>query len=225
MNKDDEIFLRFHIIPNDLSLYQQALTHASFSNENSSSPSYDRLEFLGDSLLDMIVASIVYENFPSFNSGKLSKVRSILVSGENLSHLSEDVFFLDKYVRYSVGEKNNTRFHHHINEDVFEAFLGAIYLDLGYDKVTQVIREIFSPLIKEASESLENYDPKTSLQEKLGTQLKYRVKNIENFNSQDVHYVVEAVYNDAILGVGEGHNILQAEKNAAKDALSKKVGE
>ena len=225
MNKDDEIFKLLNIKVNDISLYEKAFTHASYTNEHPESENYDRLEFLGDSILDMVIADMIFERFPEYKSGNLSKIRSILVSGESLTKLSEEIYHLDKFVRYSIGEKGNVRFHHHINEDVFEAFIAAIYLDQGYSKVREIIFTIFTPLLKEAVSKLDNYDPKTTLQEEVSANVHYIVVKKENVNSEDVSYTVEARVSDVVLGMGKGHNILEAEKNAAKDALLKKVGE
>ena len=113
----DALLGRFGIVPKDISLYEMAFTHASYTNEHPNSPSYDRLEFLGDAVLDLVIASYAYKNYPTLNSGQLSKVRALLVEGKTLTDFSENRFGFASLVRYSVGEKGNTRFHKHINED------------------------------------------------------------------------------------------------------------
>lgn len=224
MNKNDKIFKIFSIVPNDIDLYNQAFTHASYTNEHHESVSYDRLEFLGDSILDMTIAIMAYKKYPDFNSGNLSKVRSILVSGKSLSYLSEEIYHFDKCVRYSQGEKNNIRFHHHINEDVFEAFIGALYLDQGYEVTFNIVKNIFESKLDNAVSELSSYDPKTTLQELVSSNIDYQVIETNNLNSDDVYYIVEAKVANVVLGKGKGHNIQEAEMNAAKDALIKKVG-
>lgn len=225
INKDDIIFKKLDIEVNNIDIYRQAFTHASYQNEHRECQSYDRLEFLGDSILDMVIADMAYKKYPEFNSGNLSKVRSILVGGKRLTQLSEEIYHLDEYVMYSKGEENNTRFHHHINEDVFESFIAAIYLDQGFLKVVEVIHKIFENDLNSAEKELTFYDPKTTLQEKVSSNIDYVVTKRENLNSNDVSYTVEARLQGVALGEGIGHNIQEAEIEAAKDALLKKVGE
>lgn len=221
----DKVFETFQIVPKDISLYEQAFTHASYSNEHQECPSYDRLEFLGDSLLDMIIGDLVYQSNPTANSGTLTKMRAALVEGKTLTHFSEDVYGFDKLVRYSVGEKDNTKFHKHIDEDVFESFIGAVYLDQGYTTVRRILIDIFSPLLDEAMEVSLRRDSKSRLQELLkGAVIQYVVIKQENLNSPDVCFTVEARYGTMTLGIGKGHNTKEAEINAAYDAISKKVG-
>lgn len=216
---------RFSIYPHNLDLYMQAFTHASYSNEHPNSPDYDRLEFLGDSILSMVVSDLLFHQYPDFNSGKLSKTRAALVGGEMLTYFSENSFHFSNLVRYSVGEKNNTRFHKHIDEDIFEALIGAIYLDLGYEKVRSFIEQVYAPLIKTAEGLAEHLDSKGRLQELLMTTIKYVVVSQKNLNTPDCHFVVQARIGEQILGIGEGHSIKEAELNAAEDALRKKVGD
>jgi ribonuclease-3 len=220
----DKVFKRFHIVPNDVSLYEMAFTHASYTNEHPAEKDYDRLEFLGDSILDMVIGDFVYQKYPDADSGRLSKMRSALVEGKTLTNFSENCYDFADLVRYSVGEKGNIRFHHHINEDVFESFIGATYLDQGYEFVRSMLSEIYKPLIEKAFELADNSDPKSSLQELLKSDVEYVLVSQSNLNTQDVNYVIEARVGTAVLGKGQGHNRMQAETAAAKDALSKKVG-
>lgn len=218
------VFNRFNIKSDNIELYEQAFTHASYTNEHKECPSYDRLEFLGDSLLDMIVGDMVYHN-SSGNSGVLTKMRSALVDGRTLSSLSEDIYGFDKLVRYSAGEKDNVKFHKHINEDVFEAFIGAVYLDQGYEFVRELIINIFSPYLSQAIDISYKRDSKSRLQEAFSSQnIIYQVVKTENLLSDNVCFTVEAKVSNVTLGVGKGHNIKEAEINAASDALNKKVG-
>ena len=216
---------RFSIVSKDISLYEMAFTHASYTNEHHECPSYDRLEFLGDAILDMVISSYVYRHFPDLNSGQMSKTRAVLVEGKTLTDFSENRFGFANLVRYSVGERGNTRFHKHINEDIFESFLGAVYLDQGFDFVQRLILDIYVPLMPDLLKEVQNADPKTSLQEILASNIDYVCIEQKNLNSPDVSYVVEARVKGTVLGVGKGHNLKEAEMNAAKDALAKRVGE
>ena len=221
----ETLFEKFHIVPNNKALYEQAFTHASYTNEHRDCPSYDRLEFLGDSLLDMIVGDMVYQANQEGKSGDLTKMRAALVSGQTLTYLSEEVYGLDQYVRYSQGEKDNVKFHKHIDEDVFESFVAAVYLDQGYEFVREFIYKIFSPLMGKSLDISNERDSKSRLQEMLnGALVQYVVIKQENLNSENVCFTVEARLAGVSLGVGKGHNTKEAEINAASDALSKKVG-
>lgn len=218
-----EVLGRFHIVPNDVRLYEMAFTHASYTNEHPDCPSYDRLEFLGDAILDMVTAAMIYERFPSLDSGRMSKLRALLIEGKTLTAFSEERFGFAALVRYSVGEKGNTRFHKHIDEDIFEAFIGAVYLDQGFEFAKRILTDIYTPLLPDLEQKLSEADPKGRLQA-LINDVRYVLVRQKNVNSPDVSYVVEARVNDTVLGVGTGHNTKEAEENAARDALAKRVG-
>ncbi len=226
--RDDRILdllSEFGIKPNNLSLYEQAFTHASYTNEHPDCPSYDRLEFLGDSILDMVVADLVYRMYPNDNSGLLTKKRSALVEGKTLTYFSEEKYNLAPLVRYSEGEKNNVKYHKHIHEDVFEALIGAIYEDQGYETVRRVVEEIYESYVGNVDELVEKLDVKSKLQEILGANVEYVVISQKDIYTDNVSFTVEARVRGLPLGVGTGHNIKEAEINAAKDALSKRVGD
>lgn len=215
---------RFSIHPNDISLYEMAFTHASYTNEHPECHSYDRLEFLGDAVLDMVMAEELYRRFPEKNSGEMSKARAVLIEGKTLTDFSENRFGFAPLVRYSIGEKSNTRFHQHIDEDIFESFIGACYLDQGFDFVRRLLLDIYEPLFKDLQARVDESDPKTRLQELVHSNIDYVLAHQANLNSPDVCYRVNAQIQGTILGTGIGHNIKEAEINAAKDALSKRVG-
>ncbi len=215
----------FEIKTSHLELYFQAFTHASYHNEHPESLDYDRLEYLGDSILDMVIADFLYHEYPQCDSGMLSKMRSVLVSGKMLTELSERKYGFSKLVRYSKGERDNVRFHKHIDEDVFESFIGAVYIDQGYEKTRAVIYDVFSPYLKNAYYEAFRIDAKGRLQELVKDTINYVKISEENINTDDVSYLVEARYGDTVLGIGRGHNLKEAQTNAALDALSKKVGD
>ena len=214
---------RLNIEYNDLSLYKMAFTHASYTNEHPECLSYDRLEFLGDSVLSFFTSELLFDKYKDYPSGKLSKMRIILVEGKTLTYLCEEVLKIDSLVLYSVGEKDNTRFHHHINEDVFESFVAAIYLDKGYEYTKEFLLKIYTPLLDTLEEQVLIADSKSRLQELIGN-VKYVKVGEMNINTPNSTFIVEARYAAEVLGVGRGHNIKEAEINAAKDALDKKVG-
>ncbi|MFA6829288.1 MAG: ribonuclease III [Bacilli bacterium] len=223
-SKLTETLEKFAIVPNDISLYEQAFTHASYTNEHPESLSYDRLEYLGDSILDMVIADFLFTAYPKANSGLLSKMRACLVEGKTLTEFSEKHFDFPSLVRYSVGESGNTKFHKKIHEDIFEAFIAACYLDQGYLFTRNLLWHIYAPLVQQAYDKAQQSDSKSRLQELLSSNITYVKVSSSNLNSEDVQYVVEARVGSAVLGVGQGHNLKEAETNAASDALKKKVG-
>ena len=224
MEKIKKLLLELNINTTNFSLYETALTHASYVNENGGQH-YDRLEFLGDSLFDMIVADFVFKEYPEANSGLLSKTRSYLVRGEMQAYFAKK-FGIDKLIRYSVGEQKNIKHHSKIEEDVFEAFLGAMYLDQGLDFVKDFLYKLYKPLLSDAINQAQDMktDPKSTLQEKLGSsKVKYVIVKQRNNQIEDDEFIVEARSEGILLGVGSGHNHNEAEKNAALDALNKGV--
>ena len=221
----DVVLKTFAIVPHNISLYEEAFTHASYTNEHPQEKDYDRLEFLGDSILDMVIADMLYAFYPDANSGVLTKMRAVLVEGKTLTDFSENRFGFSSLVRYSVGEKANGKFHTHIDEDVFEAFIGACYLDQGYLATRKILSDIYTPLLSKAKAYAEKADSKSLLQEYLGgVTIDYVTVSILNQNTDNVRFIVEARLGTAVLGRGEGHNSKEAETNAAFDALQKKVG-
>ena len=208
----DAILSDFHIQTQHPELYEMAFTHRSYTNEHPECPCYDRLEFLGDSILDMVVGRLVFDHFPKDNSGVLSKARAALVDGKTLMRLSESVYGFASLVRYSQGERNNTAHHGHINDQVF------IFVE-------KIIIDIFTPLLPIALEVSAQRDSKGKLQEYLhGCPVQYVVVSSSGVGTDDVSYTVEARLGKNVLGVGTGHNTKEAEVNSAKDALRKKVG-
>lgn len=216
----EELIRSLGIVPKDMSLFEMAFTHASYSNEHREARDYDRLEFLGDGVLDLIVGDLLYKEHPDYNSGKLSKNRSQIVEGKNLSDLAIKLGFAP-YVRFSQGEKKNAAFHGHIFEDVFESFIGAVYLERGYDYVYKLISVLMDEYVK-GIKLAGSIDWKSKLQEEIQAEFKsgvtYEIVNQEIKNGSTVFTAVCKV-DGVILGTGIGHNKKQAETEAAKEAL------
>lgn len=207
------------IKPKDMALFEAAFTHASYANEHRGITDYDRLEFLGDGVLDLVVGDLTYRIHPDFDSGKLSKLRSQIVEGKNLSSLAI-AFGFAPFVRFSEGEKKNAAYHGHIFEDVFESFIGATYLDQGYDFVYKYIAKAMDPFVKGAL-AAGVPDWKSKLQEEIQAEFKGGVQYqlvSESGTAQDKTFVVVCKVDDVALGVGKGHNKKQAETEAAKEA-------
>ncbi len=215
-----ELIESFGLKPKNLALYGMAFTHASYYNENRGSPDYDRLEFLGDAVLDMVVGDLVYRNHPDWRSGKLSRARAQIVEGKCLSELAINMGFAP-YVRFSVGEKKNAAYHNHIFEDVFESFIGCVYLENGFDFVYRFLSKLLYPYIS-GGEQAGAIDWKTKLQEEIQSEfrspLTYQVVS-ESGIAQDKTFTVACLVDGVVLGTGVGHNKKQAETEAAKEAL------
>lgn len=207
---------------NDKELLKLALTHSSYSNELKINKigNYERLEFLGDAVLELLSSQFFYHEYPQMNEGQLTRLRSSMVCEQALAFCARQIG-LPEYIYLGKGEENTGgRNRDSIISDVFEAVLGAIYLDGGFDKANEFV-------VKFVLTDLENkqlfYDAKTILQEliqKEGKVLQYVLVK-ESGPDHDKHFVVNAVVNNEILGTGEGKSKKQAEQQAAYEYLTK----
>ncbi|UYZ84024.1 ribonuclease III [Entomomonas sp. E2T0] len=210
----------------DLELMTLALTHRSFSGKNN-----ERLEFLGDAILNFVVGEALFERFPQAKEGQLSRLRSKLVKGETLAVLARH-FQIGDYLRLGSGELKSGGFRRDsILADAMEALIGAIYLDAGMNKARERILVWLTEEFNTLTLVDTNKDPKTRLQEFLQSRNaelpKYEVANIEGEPHERVFYV------ECYLGVldkktrGKGSSRRIAEQQAAARALdlleSKKV--
>ena len=141
-------------------LLDLAFTHSSFSKINN-----ERLEFLGDSVLNLVITKYLFENYPELDEGKMSRVRSNLVNQETLSSLSKNLE-LQKNIKLSAGEeKTNGREKKSILSNTFEALIGAIYLDSNLDVVFDYIKKVYGELLTNVNLIKNTKDPKSVLQE------------------------------------------------------------
>lgn len=207
----------------NFSLLTAALTHRSYANEHSDgTEDNERLEYLGDAVLDFIVAEWSYRHFPEQPEGILTKIRAYLVQNDRLANFAREIE-LGRALRFGRGEKTTGG---HRRESVlgsaFEALLGAIFLDANYEKV----RKFVLPFIEPSRDTVldEINDPKSQLQEKvqaekLGT-LIYRVVSATGPDHAKI-YEVEVEINGVVVGRGSGSSKSAAEREAARDALKK----
>ena len=207
---------------NDLGLLKNALIHSSFANENTKPGliSNERLEFLGDSLLGMTVAMLIYEKCPDLSEGKMTKLRAELVCEKSLASLAVQLN-IGSYLLLGRGEESGGgRNRPSILSDAFEAVLAAIYLDGGYDPVNVLIHRLFNTRIENPGEIIS--DHKTMLQElvqiKSGYSLKYDLID-EHGPDHDKNFTVSVALNGKTIGTGEGRSKKSAEQEAAKAAL------
>ena len=201
-------------------LYLTALTHTSYANENKEE-SYERLEYLGDAVMELIISEYLYKN-SSFEEGIMTKLRAKYVC-EDANYEYAIRLKLNEYLRLGHGEEENGgRYRKAIIADIFEAFIGAMYLDLGFSYIKKFIYDNVITLI-ESKEIEFDTDYKSILQELVQTDkrsLEYVV--IDEFGpAHNKTFKVIVKIDDIIYGEGMAHSKKEAEQKAAHDALKK----
>lgn len=209
------------------SYLELALTHSSFSNEEKAkgriTESNERMEFLGDAVLSLIVSTYLFSEFDGAKEGDLSKIRSAVVCEKALASFASDIE-LGKYLKLGHGEElNRGRERPSILSDAYEALIAAIYLDSGIDEVRRFILPYITALANKTVRESSETDYKTKLQQivqqKPGETLVYDIIS-ESGPPHMRTFVAQARLNDSnILGTGSGSSKREAEQNAAKDAL------
>jgi ribonuclease-3 len=205
----------------DLSLLQHALAHRSWCGEqDGGAPSNERLEFLGDAVLGLVVARYTYDRYPEFPEGKLAKVRSAVVNARVLAQVAGRLGVGEVLLLGRGEEGSGGRAKASILADAFEAVLGAVYLDAGWEAVqTLVLREL-GDAIARAGEEPDDFDHKSRLQERAvrdgeGTP-RYIVEG--SGPDHDRAYVATVFLGGTMWGTGEGRSKKDAEQEAARAA-------
>lgn len=224
--KDLKVFLKqFNIEPKHIVLYEQAFTHPSYNADaNTKHHDYERLEFLGDSVIDLIVAEVSFVTRPDLNQGSLTKMRAALVSTNGLSNLARK-YGLHEYIRLGNSFSGDISKANHILENVFEAFVGALYLDQGFKVTKDVLVSIFIDSIKTFNADALN-DYKSRLQEEMQAEHRESVTYelvSESGPAHEKKFKVRVLFDGIELGVGEGSTKKEAEQLAAKAALEKEA--
>lgn len=217
----EELFNKLAIKPKDLSLYQTAFSHSSYVNEHKVKNNYERLEFLGDAVLDLVVADYLYTHHKE-DEGEMTKVRASYVC-ENANYCYATGLGLSKYILVGHGEqKDGGNLKKAIVADIFEALMGAIYIDLGYATVRKVIMNVVVPYIENPDIIFFN-DYKSTLQEFVQTEQKSLEYNLvgEEGPAHDKRFTVEVKIDSIIYGIGIGTSKKEAEQEAAKEAINK----
>ena len=210
----------------NLDLLKTAVTHRSFLNENRGYKldQNERLEFLGDAVLELVVTDYLYSNF-SNSEGELTNWRASLVNKDMLSRVSR-LLGVENFLLMSRGEAKDTgRARDYLLANALEAIIGAIYLDQGYDAAKKSILENIVVNLKEVFESRSYLDPKSHFQEeaqdKVGVTPNYRVLS-EAGPDHDKKFVVGVYLGDDKVAEGEGCSKQEAQRNAAKAGLEAK---
>ena len=210
----DKLGIRTH----DNALYERAFTHTSYSNEHDNCESYERLEFLGDAVLELIISDFLYSE-KHLEEGTMTKLRASYVCEEACYTYAKELDF-DKYIRVGSGEieANMT-----ILADVFESFVGALYLDKGLEETRGVVLKVIKKYIDKNVDFLHDY--KSELQELVQTVRKSVVYDIvdERGPAHDKTFVCHVLVDNILMGTGVGSSKKAAEQEAAKMALTKQV--
>ncbi len=193
----------------------KALTHSSYSNEHRVE-SNERLEFLGDAIIEFIITEKLYREFKG-KEGDLSKTRAMIVSEKPLAE-AVDRLGLDKYLIKGVGESRNTTQSKAIKCDMFEAICGAIYIDGGIEEVKKFFTVAVGDIIENLKVTGYVDDPKTKLQEMLKTAKIVYSTSKSGADHMPV-YKTSVFINDVKMGTGKGSNKRTAEENAASEAI------
>ncbi len=219
-----DFFKSFGIYPKNIELYEMAFTHSSFNSDaRTRHHDYERLEFMGDSVLGFVIASLIYNYHPEMTEGAMTKARSTLVQTSSLAKKAREYHY-DEYIRagHSLTKEQALK-NDHILEDIFEAVLGAIYLDQGIEIATKYVVAMFESDVKNFTPT-EVKDYKSLLQEAMQAEYResvtYKVIS-EKGPPHDKTFEVEVYFNGQALGSGIGKSKKDAEKKAAQDALSK----
>ena len=211
----------------DKTLLETALTHSSFANEQEDgSVSYERLEFLGDAVIGLETALLIFEEAPELAEGQMTQVRAALVRAESLAEFARG-FGLGEYIRLGVGAgRTDVRKNDAVLEDVFEALIAAVFLDGGTDEARKLIRSLFEEPVRERLSGIPGgmpyVDYKSRLQEVLqkdgAAKIHYKVL-AETGPDHNKRFLVSVVSEGKKLGTGAGKTKKTAERMAAKMAL------
>ena len=206
-------------------LINQAFVHSSYINEHkSASGDNERLEFIGDAVLQIYSAHRLYAIKPELPEGLMSTRRSNLVSEKALAEIVRE-FKLNDFLLLGAGEeKTGGRQRDSIISDMFEAFIGAVYLDSGYENAFRLLDCLMKKHIDSIDES--TFDFKTKLQEYVQAdsrrEIEYNTINVTGPNNNPI-FEVEVIIDGLVYGTGKGTSKKEAQKNAAKNALEKMV--
>jgi ribonuclease-3 len=220
-NLESRLQLRFK----DRTRFLQALTHRSAATESGLS-SNERLEFLGDAVVGLVIGEYLYEKYPGYSEGSLAKSKSYIVSELSLADAAQ-MLGLDEFVRVSTGEASSGgRRRRSILADAFEALIAAIYLDSGIRSARRIVRAALKEAITASATEEHRRDYKSALQER--TQARERLTPVyriirEDGQDHDKTFQAQAVIGETVIGEGEGKSKKEAEQAAALDALDRYI--
>ncbi|MDD2585331.1 MAG: ribonuclease III [Syntrophomonadaceae bacterium] len=225
MNNDMSIVHEFlsnnALVFHKAELMFMALSHPSYAQEKNMSQNNQRLEFLGDAVLNFVVAEYLYNNYPDQAEGELTKIRARVVCEKSLMNVAKTIN-LGHYLLLGKGEEmSGGRKRRSILADTVESVIGAIYLDQGYARAASFILEYLGAYIKEAAQG-NYYDYKSKLQEIVQSKNKENVNYAiidENGPAHQKTFVAGVFFRDKLLATGKGKSKKEAEQNAAEKVL------
>lgn len=213
-----QLLERFSIKPVNVHLYDLAFLHESYSNENGIDECYERLEFLGDAVLEIVISEFLYNMDSNLTEGELTNLRSNYVCKKALYVYSMELG-LDQYVKLGAGQELTRREVDSIISDVFESFIGALYLDLGLDTVKEFLSKTVIPHIMNRDVFFCDYKSKLKqLCDKRGVDMVYELIKEEG-EPHNKTFSMAAVIDGKNCGTGTGGSKKEAQQNAAKTAL------
>ena len=207
----------------DINLLQLSMVHSSFAFERLDCGRHNETqEFLGDAVLDLTVGYILFTRFPELREGKLTRIRSALVNEVGLAEVARAID-LGNYLLLGRGEDASFgREKSSILSCAYEAMVGAMFLDGGYDVVLAYVQRTFGPLIEERGDQLTSTDAKSGLQERLQEQYNEGPQYVLDAEEGPAHarvFTVSVHFHDQVLGSGRASNKKEAEQLAARAAL------
>lgn len=215
------LFEKFGIVTENKQLYEIAFTHGSYSTIHNLDYSYERLEFLGDSVLSLIVSEYLYDKYPNYEEGSLTKLRANFVCQSALIFYSHELE-LREYIKVSSDEPYLTENEIiSVTADIFESFLGAIFLDQGIDFAKEFVSKIVFKYIDEGKVFF--FDYKSLIKEygdSCEADITYELLNEKGF-PHDKTFTMAILINGKKMGIGEGKNKKESEQAAAKEAIRK----
>ena len=213
-----KVFNKLDINPTNMNLYMEAVTHSSFTNENPSYPDYERLEFLGDAVLEIHISEYLYKE-KHLEEGTMTRMRASYVCEEACATYAKEIG-LDLDIRVGTGEEINQT----ILADVFEAFVAALYLDQGFEFTRSFVLNIILKYIEKEVDFLHDY--KSTLQELAQTVKKSIIYEVvdEEGPAHNKKFTSIVKVDGIIMGRGTAGSKEASEQEAAKDALSKRAG-
>ncbi len=210
----------------DEDLIREAFMHSSYANEHRELHDNERLEFMGDAVLQLWSSEHIFPLEPKLSEGKMTKLRANLVCEKALAMYVRELG-LGQFLMLGYGEeRSGGRNKDAILADMFEALLGALYLDQGMDAVNNILDEVITPNLRHPDDVEVIHDYKTKLQEYVQADDRKTVKYVlidEQGPSNSPMFTMNVVVEGLILGTGTGSSKKQAEQNAAKDAFAKLV--
>lgn len=206
----------------NLKVWDQALTHKSYSNEHKLTYNNETLEYLGDSVLELVVNEFLFKKFPKFRENRFSKIKSYIVSKKNLAKHAQDLH-IDSVLLLGKGELHTKGLEKESNlANALEALFGAAYLDQGFKSVTKLILSLVETQIMALASDRIEFDYKSKLQEFVQKKYKNRpVYKLVDAKGPDHNktFTIEVFINEKSYGFGEGSRKIVAEDLAAKEAL------